>query len=313
MGWRDAIAPAAWMGRRVLVTGASGFLGRAVATLLLEAGAEVHGTGRTRLPPEGVVAHPAVLPDDADLVRHIHPEVVFHLASPVDLSADPTRFEALRSGILEATDAVARACLDVGARLVHVGTCAEYGDGEAPFSEGALPRPTSPYAALKAAATLWVLTLTRTSNLRATVVRPFRAYGPHCRQGLVFQACRAALAGEALPLTDGAQVREWNHVEAIATGLLAAALHPAALGRVLNLGGGPRASVREVAETVYRLAGADPALVRAGVLPRRPGEVDRFYGDHRQAEALWGPLPNPSLAEGLADTLAWHQQSRWAR
>jgi len=149
--------------------------------------------------------------------------------------------------------------------------------------------------------------LTRTTDLEAVVVRPFRAYGPGDTQSVVAAACRAALTGAPFPMTDGAQVREWNHVDAIAAGILAAGAHPDAAGRVLNLGGGERRSVRGLVEAVYRLAGADPALVQPGALPRRAGEVERFWGDHTAAEALWGPLPHTSLDDGLADTLAWHR------
>ena len=300
------VSAACGLGRRVLVTGASGCVGRAVCRALLEAGAEVHGTYRTRPPPDGIAAHLASLPGDIDaLLDASCPEVVLHLASPVDVTRDPAAFPALRAGVLDATDAVARAALARSLRLVVTGTCEEYGDGEAPFSEAQLPRPVSAYSALKAAATGWVMTLTRTAGLQATVVRPFRAYGPHDHGSVVAQACRAALAGARFPTTDGAQVREWNHVDAIAAGVIAAAAHPDAVGRVLNLGGGEQASVRAVVEAIFRLAGADPALVDAGALPRRAGEVDRFWGDHRTAEALWGRLPNPSLEDGLRDTLDW--------
>lgn len=301
-------SPNVWLGRRVLVTGASGFLGQAVCAVLLEAGAEVHGTHRSRPVPPGVSPHAAHLPQDVDDVfRHARPEVVFHLASPVRLERDPQLYAVLRRGILDAAAAVAHACLESGARLVHVGTCEEVAGGAVPFNEADAATPVSPYSALKAAATHWVMMLTRVSGLQGTVVRPFRAYGPGDRDSLVGAACRAALLGESLDITDGAQVREWNEVHAIAAGLVAAGAHPDALGRVLNLGGGPRLAVREMAARIFQLAGAAPDLLRVGAIPRRPGEVASFWGDHRAAQALWGPLPNPPLDEGLRDTLAWHR------
>jgi len=251
-----------------------------------------------------------VLPDDADaVVGIIKPEVVIHLASPISMGRDPAQYAALRVGILDATVAVAAACRRHGARLLHVGTCAEYGDHEAPYDESMAPRPVSPYAALKAAATQWVLTLTRTGDLEAGVVRPFRAIGAGDGSSVVSLALRAALRDEDLDLTEGTQVREWNDATAIAHGLLCAAAHPGAVGQVLNLGGGPQLSVRAIVETAFDVAGGDRARLRFGARPQRRGEVPLFCGDHRRAAALFGPLPHPPLAQTLHDALAWIQDA----
>jgi UDP-glucose 4-epimerase len=294
-----------WLERRVLVTGASGFLGRAVCGLLQEAGAHVVGTWRSRPLPHGLDGFPATFPADADaLLAQVRPEVVFHLAAPVKPGAvgEDTR---LRVGILDATVAVARASRAHGAFMVQVGTCAEYGDVPAPYREDGPISPTGPYGALKAAASLWVLAQTRSTDLAATVVRPFRAYGPHDRSSVVAQAARAALAGQTFGITDGAQRREWNCVDSIAAGVVSAAVHPEAKGRVVNLGGGPELSVHELVDRVFVLAGADADLVKRGVLPRRAGEVDRLVGDHSLARSFWGDLAGPDLESGLEGVLDW--------
>ncbi len=305
--------PQAWRQRRVLVTGASGFLGGAVCQLLLAAGADVHGTKHRRPCPPGVHAWPARFPVDArPLLDAVRPDVVLHLASPVDLRRDPQLYDTLRPGILDTSVALSRAALDLDLRFVQVGTCEESAGGPVPFSPDAPASPTSPYSTLKAAATTWVLGLHRSHGLRATVVRPFRAFGPGEARGLIPAACRAALARQALPTTDGRQVREWNHVDAIAHGIVAVAAHPDSVGRLLNLGGGPRLSVHDMVQRIFRLAGADPALHQPGVLPRRPGEVDAFWGDHRATDALIGPLPHEELDTALLDTLAWYRREQEA-
>ena len=303
MQWTSATN---WLGRTVMVTGASGFLGGAVARLLLELGAQVHGTGCCRLPGEGVIAHRMRLPDEVEPVfAAVKPEVIFHLASPVDLARDPALYTRLREGVLDGSAAVAAMALRLGARLVQVGTCEEYGAAEAPFSETLAPAPVSPYSALKAAATDWALMLHRTVGLKVGVVRPFRGYGPGDQSSVISAAARAALLKRPFEMTDGAMVREWNHVDALAEGIVAAGAHPDAVGRVVNIGGGPRVSVIDVVRRVFRLAGADEELIRVGALPRRSGEIERFWGDHSLARSLWGEITQPELDEGLSDTLDW--------
>ncbi|MFT5682484.1 MAG: UDP-glucose 4-epimerase [Myxococcota bacterium] len=297
-----------WLGRRVLVTGASGFIGQAVCELLLESEAEVHGSYRSRLPPADVIAHPAHFPEDAtELLDRVRPDTVIHLASPIHLGRQPHLYPLMRAGILDATAAIAAGCLKHGARLLHVGTCAEYGDQPPPLSPSLCPAPLSPYAALKSAATHWVMTMARTGGLQAGVVRPFRAFGPRDTSSVLSLVCRAVVTATPLDLTDGAQVREWNDVYAIATGIIAAAGHPDAVGRILNLGGGHRLSVRAVCEMIADLAKADRSLLRFGARPRRAGEPETFFGDHSLTTDLLGPLPHPPLPDSLTATLEWHR------
>ncbi len=295
-----------WLGRRVLVTGASGFVGQAVCRVLLEAGAEVHGTWRRHRAADEVIQWPATLPADAAaVVARVDPEVVFHLAAPVNLGRDEELYDALRDGIVDATRAVAAACERSGARLVHVGTCDEVAGAQAPMNEDALVATTSPYGALKAAASEWVRMRGVCGDLQAVVLRPFRAYGPGGRSGLVPAACRAALRGQELGITDGLQVREWNHVDNIAAHVVAAGAHPDAPGQVLHLGGGPRLSVLHLARRIFECAGSDPDLVKPGALPRRLAEVDALFTDAHAALCLFGAPPAMTLEEGLQDTLEW--------
>jgi UDP-glucose 4-epimerase len=293
-----------WRGRRVLVTGASGFIGAVVSRLLLSAEAEVHGSGHTRDPRREINGHRAQLPQDTErLFEEVRPEVVFHLASPIMLGADPTLLDTMRTGIVEASTRIAKACADHGARLVHVGTCAEYGECDAPYGELDTCKPKDPYAILKLEASQAVLK--RAPHQPITVVRPFRTIGPGDNRGVVTAACRSALSNKPFPMTDGRQIREWNHVEAVSKGIICAGAHPDAIGQIINIGGGEKQSVFDVVRTIYELAGANPAHILTGSLERRVHEVDHFWGDHSVSESLWGPLTQPDLHDTLASCLQW--------
>lgn len=292
---------------RVLVTGAGGLLGRALCRRLAARGVPVVAAIRSRPAPPGVPALAGELPEAAgELVREARPDVVVHLAAPVDLGRDPALRASLWPGIVAATEAVARACSAAGVRLVHAGTCEEYGAIPAPMAEDDAPAPVCPYGELKLEATRRVVRRAREGRLRAVVLRPFRVYGPEARGGLVAEAAAAAVAGRPLAMSDGGQVREWNEVGAVAEGIARVALDPEAPedGAVFNLGGGPRATAAEVALRLFALAGRDPGLVRRGARPRRPGEPAALWGDHRRYRARWGRLPDPGLEAGLARVLA---------
>jgi nucleoside-diphosphate-sugar epimerase len=195
---------------------------------------------------------------------------------------------------------LAEAAARRGARFIHVGSCAEYGHAPAPHREDGPTEPIGPYGALKLEATRLVMAL----DSPWVVLRPFRTHGPLSQAGLIPAACRAALTGAPFPMTSGEQVREWNHIDTIAAGLLRATTDPAATGHLWNLGGGPALSVRAMVERIFSLAGADPAQIQVGARPQRPGEVPRLVGEHSKWRAAFGPLLGPSLDPGLADTLA---------
>lgn len=297
-----------WNSQRILVTGASGFLGRTLCARLLALGAQVHGSQRQRPVPRGVHSHPIPHtgpsgPALSALVTTLRPHVVFHLGSPVDPDRSPQRFEEMQQGVLATTDAVAQACLGTQTRLLHVGTCEVYGDGPTPFQEDQALRPVSPYSAAKAAADLWVQTLMRTQGLKASIARPFLTYGPDQRSGaLIPTAIAAALDAAPFPMTQGTQTRELNYVSDMAKALILAA-SPEAVGQTLNLCCGQEHSVREIVERIYYLAEADPTLVQVGALPQRAGESTRFYGDPSRIQAL-GYQPQVSLDQGLLACIA---------
>ncbi len=267
-----------------LVTGASGFLGGALVHHLESQGRTVRRWSR----------------DEALDLQGV--DEVFHLASPVDPSRDADMV-AMFEGVVQLTERVAQACLQADVRLVHVGTCEEYGDGPCPFYEDQLPQPVSPYSTAKVAATLRVLALHRTRGLRVTVARPFLTYGPgQTGDRLIPAAIRAALGGTPFAMTEGRQTREVNYVEDTVAGLALCA-RPEVLGRIINIGGGPELTVRALVERIFDLAGADRSLLRLGALPTRPGEISRFVGNHQRARLILGHLPKVPLDEGLHRTM----------
>lgn len=302
-------------GARVLVTGATGFLGRHLVRRLIGAGLRPDLLMR----PESAAAlagaagpcpvHGAALEDRAALdraLRDIRPDIVFHLGAYTDPVRDPARGTHALTVNLQATVALAAAADAVGTRVfVTTGTSEEYGRQEAPFHEDMPERPLSPYSASKAAATLWLRMLHDTHGFPAVVLRPFLVYGPgQSPPKLVPSAILAALAGEDFPMTSGRQKRELTYVGDVVEGLLAAALTPAARGGVFNLGSGDERPVAGIVERIYRLAGARGAP-RIGAVPDRANDMQHFAADTARAAQVLGWRASTPLDAGLSETIAW--------
>ena len=299
-----------------LVTGGTGFMGRHLVEALLSRGESVVAVGRRATPelPDGVRYERGDLADPEvarGLVRRLRPERVFHLASAVDVGRDLSLVDEQVRVTQMAAVHVARACLEgeVG-RLVHVGTCEEYGNAPAPFREDQAPSPVSPYSAAKVAATCFVRMLCASFGLRAVMLRPFLTYGPGQRSNLLIPALiRSALDGRDFPMTAGEQTREFNYVDDIVDGILRAGDAPGVEGQIVNLGCGEPRRIRDVATLVLDLMG-NPVRAEIGKLPYRPGETWEYYCSNARARELRAWEPRTSLEDGLRRTIAWFRAER---
>ncbi|MBL8664631.1 MAG: NAD(P)-dependent oxidoreductase [Candidatus Odyssella sp.] len=295
-----------------LVTGASGFLGRALVARLRGNGWRVAAAGRARsaLPP---AEHALRLeaPDAAAIGRALagaRIDLVFHCAaygvSPAD--RDPA---AMFAANVAAPAAWAEAAAALGARaFVHVGSCAEYGTAAQgqPIREDAPLAARDPYGASKAAGAIWARARAAALALPFVWVRPFGIFGPGEAPHRLLPHLHARLRlGRRAALTPGAQMRDFLHVDDAAAGLVAiGAAALAGLAGECNLCSGHAVSVRAFAEAAARAMRADMALLDFGAQDYRPGETPWMVGDPARLAAATGFRPALSLEDGIARTVA---------
>ncbi len=290
----------------VLLTGATGFIGRRLAARWAAAGAEVAALvlpGEADRLPEGVrplagdVAERAVVRSAVDQVR---PACVVHMAAVGVTNPQLFAAEALRVNV-GGTLALLDAIREVGGvrRVVGLGSAYEYGarrsaDGFDPFNA---------YGASKVAA--WAFARAAYNSWQAPVVwvRPFQVYGPgQPAQTLIPAAIGAALAGDDFPMTKGEQRRDFVFVDDVVAGIEAAALAPGIAGRALDLGTGRQHAVREVVERIWALTGAT-GEIHAGARPYRPGEVAALPARAARTRRLTGWQAATALDAGLRQTI----------
>jgi nucleoside-diphosphate-sugar epimerase len=298
---------------RIALTGATGFLGRTFAAAALAAGHRVRGLFRAGARTlAGVERVEGDLGDGGARRRLVEgQEVLVHLAATGVQRRDRDWQRMTLVNVVQPLallDAAAEA--RVG-RAVLAGTCLEYlGHGRLPgvfaagtevCPESSRAEPSDPYGATKAAGGLLQRTRARELGLAAWYLRFASLYGPgDDPDKLVPAALRAARARAAFEMTGGEQVREWLHVEdAVAALLAAAGRAPPGAPAIVNVGTGDAVPLRDVVTTVFRLAGADPALVRLGARPYR-GEAHRLVMDvSASAAALGGWRPRSDLQGAL--------------
>lgn len=293
-------------GRRLLVTGASGFIGARLCRRAAEAGAVVHAVSRApQADAEGLHWERGDLTEEAttrDVVRRVQPEHVLHLASEVTGSRD-VQFvlPMLRANLLAAVNLMV-ACAEVGRpRVVLAGSMEEpdMGDPEAVAQ--------SPYAVAKWGQLAYARHFQALHGLPVVHLRVFMVYGPGQLdlQKLVPYVTVSLLRGEAPKLTSGAREVDWIYVDDVVDAFLRAAVAPDAVGRSLDVGSGELLSARSLVERLHELVGGDVAPEFGAVRDRRMERVRA--ADPATATEGMGWRPRTPLAEGLARTVDFYR------
>lgn len=297
---------------RILVTGAGGFVGAAVARAGLAAGHEVFGTvrpGGSTARAAGLTTLPLDLRDDAairDAMASLRPDVLVHSAW--------SNVTAHRSGGLNFIGDVETACTLAAAgaaaglqKFVGIGSQAEYGmrdtpDNAAAVAEGLLPEPRSAYGAAKLAALAMTRQICAAAGLPFAWLRLFATYGPGDNPSWLIPSLIGQMrAGTPPRTTAGVQRCDYLYIDDAAEGVLAAALDPAATG-VFNLGSGIPLRVRDIAEAIRDRAA--PGLeLEFGEVPYGPHQVWHMQADIARLRGL-GWAPRIDLATGLDRTIA---------
>jgi nucleoside-diphosphate-sugar epimerase len=298
---------------RVLVTGATGFVGRPLLRQLLEAGAEVHAlSGR----PESQDGDPQIHWHHADLLQPdsasrviaaARPERLVHLAWYVAHGRYWSAVENLQW--IEASLRLLRAFAAAGGRrAVLVGSCAEYEwGGEDDLDERTSTlRPGTLYGACKDALQRVASAYSDEAGFSLAWARLFFLYGPHEQSArLVPTVISSLLAGERVATTAGEQVRDFVHVDD-AAGALAALLLGEVSGPV-NVASGAPVSVAEVLNCLGVLTGGS-ALIDRGARPTPPGEPARIVADVQRLACEVGFRVQIPLEDGLSATVDWWRE-----
>ncbi|MDA8217503.1 MAG: NAD-dependent epimerase/dehydratase family protein [Dehalococcoidales bacterium] len=290
---------------RVVVTGASGFIGRHVVAALVETGAEVVALSRRR-PVAGVAEWHAVdiLGPEARKAA-AGAEAIVHLAGLSDASfsrEDPFRYSQVNA---QGTVNMLEAARAAGAFFVLASSQRIYEPGPLALAEDAPKRPADPYGFSKLAAELWLRMYREVYGVQAVALRFFSVFGPgqgmaKGTSGVVSIFLRRAMAGEPL-WVDGAKRGDFTNVSDVAGGILAALEHRHDCREAYNVATGIGTPLPDLARLVLAVTRSSSRIEeRAETGPGRD-----LVADISLARKDLGYSPKVALAVGLARTYEW--------
>ena len=319
-----------WSSKKVLVTGAGGFIGSHLAERLVELGADVSALVRytstgawgwlDRSPHKDQIN--VILGDvrDQDAVLRMMDgvEIVFHLAALIGI---PYSYHAPLSYVrtnIEGTVNILQAAMRCNIeRVLQTSTSEVYGSAiSVPINESHPLQGQSPYSASKIGADKIAESFHLSFNLPVVIVRPFNTFGPRqSARAVIPTIVSQALGQSAITLGNLEPTRDLSYVSDTVNGFVKAAESPAAVGEVINLGTGREISIGQLAETILEMMGKRMAVVNEAQRVRPKGsEVDRLCADNSKARELLGWEPQYTLEDGLARTIEWisenHEQYR---
>ena len=310
--------------RRVLVTGAAGFIGSHLVDRLLADGWTVTGVDNfdpfyaeeaKRSNLASALTNPLFRLIDADIrdasaLRTALPDaidVIVHLAAKAGVRpsiADPSAYQEVNVGGTQVLLELAR---ERGIeQFVFASSSSVYGvDPDVPWREDAASlQPISPYAATKVAGELLGHVYAHLYGLRFVALRFFTVYGPRQRPDLaIHKFARRMLAGEPIPVYgDGSTRRDYTFVADTVEGIVAAMHYDASSYAVVNLGNDRTVSLADLITSLERALGVEAIIDRQ---PEQPGDVPQTWASLDKARTLLGYAPQTSLNDGLATFATW--------
>lgn len=311
-----------WKDKRVLVTGAGGFIGSHLTERLVHAGTNVRAMvhynsrndwGQIELLDETTRDSIEVICGDvrdAFFCREAVKEcqVVMHLAA---LIAIPYSYIApadyVATNILGALN-ILQACRDLGVeKIVHTSTSETYGTAQyVPIDEKHPMQAQSPYSASKIGADKIAESFYCSFQTPVATIRPFNTYGPRQSARAVIPTIISQLAVGMKQIKLGSldPVRDLNYAQDTAAGFMAVAQSDRTVGQVVNIGSGKGISIGDLAKLIVEIMGVEAEIVcdRERVRPD-DSEVMRLIAANDRARELTGWTPAVSLREGLTNTI----------
>ncbi len=295
-----------WKNKRVLVTGARGFVGSHLVKRLETLGALVMPVSRWQGSVD-VTEKEAIEP----LFRNA-PSVVFHLAGEALVEkGQESPYETFRTNILGTINVLELSRVYKIPRVIIASTAQVYGQGKSPLGEDDPPRPSRPYETSKTATDLLAQSYADSFNVPVVIPRFVNIYGPGDMNftRLIPKTLQHVVHGKPVPMWGGGAKREYLYIDdAVEAYLMLATMSSAKLekNRIFNFGAGRPLTVEDLIKRIGKLSGSSIRIERTK--EGREGEIVDQYVSWEKAGRVLGWKPRVPLEEGLKRTIAWYKE-----
>ena len=312
--------------KRVLVTGADGFIGSHLVESLLNEGCDIkafvfynsfNSWGWLDSISEEKLSEIEIFAGDIrdpsgvrSALKNI--DVVLHLAALIAIPFSYHSPDMYLDTNIKGTLNILQACRDYNVERVIVTSTSEvYGTAQyVPIDEKHPLQAQSPYSATKIGADAIAESFHMSFELPVTIARPFNTYGPR-------QSARAVIPTIITQLLNGSKevklgsihpTRDLNYVQDVCRGFIALAKNDEAIGKVINIGSGKEISIGDLAKLIIKQINPSATMVTEDIRKRPDkSEVERLLCDNSLMKKLTGWKPEVSLKEGLMETIEWFQ------
>ena len=311
-----------YKGKRVLVTGADGFMGSHLTEELIKLGAvvsvyvrgnSVTGTVKHELKNimhlskdiKEIITGDIGSRDSINLIKNNNPQIIFHLAADAYV---PNSFkhplEVIKTNTIGTLN-VLHAIMELKGieQCVCTSSSEIYGTHSDPIKETDEFEPSTPYGASKVAADRFCYAYWKTYNLSVAIIRPFNTYGPKMIYDVIPKFIEMALNNQDITIHgSGKQTRDFNYVSDTVAGFLLMGRNKKAIGHAVNFGSGVDISINELAEKIIEQTGSSSKIINT---EDRPGQVMRLCCDNTKAKEMFGWEPKVSIDEGIKRNIEW--------
>ena len=312
--------------KKVLVTGADGFIGSHLTEMLVAKGYYVKALAQyNSFNNWGWLEH-VNYKNDIEIVsgdiRDPHycktiskdVEIIFHLAAliaiPFSYMAPHSYVETNIKGTLNICQAAKENEIS---KLIHTSTSEVYGTAQyVPIDEKHPLQPQSPYSATKIAADAIVMSFYNSFDLPVSIARPFNTYGPRQSARAIIPTIITQIAAgkKEIKLGDVSPTRDFNYVEDCCRGLIMLAESEKTTGEIVNIGSNSEISIADMLKLIKELMSSNVTFINDEQRERpKKSEVYRLWCDNKKIYKLVGYKPQVSIQEGLKKTIDWITKS----
>lgn len=313
--------------KKVVVTGADGFIGSHLVEALVRRGYEVTALSQynsfnywgwlEEIDCKDKVKVVAGDVRDPHFCRQLTrgADTVFHLAALIAIPYSYVAPDAYVDVNVRGTLNICQAAMDNGVkRVLHTSTSEVYGTAQyVPIDEKHPLQPQSPYSASKIGADAIAMSFFNAFNFPLTIVRPFNTYGPRQSARAVIPSIITQIAAgkKQIKLGDLSPTRDFNYVTDTCEGFIRLAESDAAIGKTVNIGSNYEISVRNTLEMIKELMASDVEFItdEQRIRPEK-SEVFRLWCDNSQIQSLVGFKPEHTIREGLLKTIEWFRDTK---